>query len=454
MDDDAGDIRQKAAALGADAIEGQQRRGGDMQPSRRAADPKAGLVHVLDRRRGDVVSHDIGEVSEAPGTVPADPGDGRGRQLHAEEIGQQLDQTLLGQQLVVQEIEHERADPRAVLHRRVDAVRKQRTRLRAASSAPAIVRTMLGDDERPRLGQIEHLPGAVADARVRIQARAAPGAGRRVMIDHDVGIGDLPQRFAFVALLPARFLAGPVPQARHPRRLLQPITRRRLAAVRTVQPEPALELPQPRLQRRILGLQGRDQREKVVHRCARGGDSRVIRCLNRNPSPPSREFFRRTPLSPNLGSYSFRHHRLCVVALHPAAPRLHDAAVRIGRVCYLVGIHARIGFLRLASALAPPGRLLLHVPRRDLLLLASGRRRGAVRQLLPARRQPGQAVAAALQVRGQRTAATRGPELAVLPRVGRFRFRQHPANLLFDAAGGAVGIERRIGLYLRSVQRH
>ena len=266
MDDDAGDIRQKAAALGADAIEGQQRRGGDMQPSRRAADPKAGLVHVLDRRRGDVVSHDIGEVSEAPGTVPADPGDGRGRQLHPEEIGHQLDQTLLGQQLVVQEIEHERADPRAVLHRRVDAVRKQRTRLRAASSAPAIVRTMLGDDERPRLGQIEHLPGAVADARVRIQARAAPGAGRRVMIDHDVGIGDLPQRLAFVALLPARFLAGPVPQARYPRRLLQPITRRRLAAVRTVQPEPALELRQPRLQRRILGLQGRDQREKVVHR--------------------------------------------------------------------------------------------------------------------------------------------------------------------------------------------
>ena len=166
----------------------------------------------------------------------------------------------------MQEIEHKRADPRAVLHRRVDAVRKQRPRLRAASGASAIVRTMLGDDERPRLGQIEHLPGAVADARVLIQARAAPGAGRRVMIDHDVGIGDLPQRLAFVALLPARFLAGPVPQACYPRRLLQPITRRRLAAVRTVQPEPALELRQPRLQRRILGLQGRDQRDKVVHR--------------------------------------------------------------------------------------------------------------------------------------------------------------------------------------------
>ena len=36
--------------------------------------------------------------------------------------------------------------------------------------------TMFGDDERLRLGQIEHLPGAVADARVRIEARAAPRA--------------------------------------------------------------------------------------------------------------------------------------------------------------------------------------------------------------------------------------------------------------------------------------
>ena len=90
-----------------------------MQPSRRAADPKASLVHVFDWRRGDVVSHDIGEALQAPGTVPADPGNGRGHQLHPEEIGHQLDQTLLWQQLVVQEIEHERADPRAILHRRV-----------------------------------------------------------------------------------------------------------------------------------------------------------------------------------------------------------------------------------------------------------------------------------------------------------------------------------------------
>ena len=73
-----------------------------MQPLCSAANPKAGFIHVLDRRRW--VSHHIGEALEAPGTVAADPGYRRGHQLHPEEIGQQLDQTLLGQQVVVQEI--------------------------------------------------------------------------------------------------------------------------------------------------------------------------------------------------------------------------------------------------------------------------------------------------------------------------------------------------------------
>ena len=164
---------------------------------------------------------------------------------------------------------------------------------------------MLGDDERTRLGQIEHLPGAVVDARVLIQARAAPGAGRRVMIDHDVGIGDLPQRFAFVALLPALFLAGPVPQARHPRRLRQPIARRRLAAIRAVQPEPALELRQPRLQCRILGLQGRDQRDQVCHRRRTRRRFASHPMLESEPAVAVEEILSRLSLSPYLGCYNF-----------------------------------------------------------------------------------------------------------------------------------------------------
>ena len=83
-----------------------------MQPSRLAADPKAGLVHVLDRRRGDVIPHHICEALKAPGKVRLIRAMVAAAERHPEEIGHQLDQTLLGQQLVVQEIEYERADPR------------------------------------------------------------------------------------------------------------------------------------------------------------------------------------------------------------------------------------------------------------------------------------------------------------------------------------------------------
>ena len=74
------------------------------------------------------------------------------------------------------------------------------------------------------------------------------------MIDDFVGISDLSQGLAFVTLLPTRFFAGPFAQTRHPRRLLQPIARRRLAAVRTVQSEPALKFGDMGSQRRKLRL--------------------------------------------------------------------------------------------------------------------------------------------------------------------------------------------------------
>ena len=99
--------------------------------------------------------------------------------------------TLLGQQLVVQEISPKHADPPAVLRGRVDAFRKRRPRLRAAIGAAAIVHTILDDDQEPRVGQIEHLQGAVADARVLIQARTDSDRPR-VLID-DTSFHDLPR---------------------------------------------------------------------------------------------------------------------------------------------------------------------------------------------------------------------------------------------------------------------
>ena len=156
---------------------------------------------------------------------------------------------------------------------------------------------MLGDDERPRLGQIEHLPGAVADARVRIQARAAPGAGRRVMIDHAVGIGDLPQRLAFVTLLPARFLAG------RSRRL---VTRAGFFSPSLDGGLPLFELlRQPRLQRRILGLQGRDQREKVVHRWRTRQRFASHPMLESEPASPVQRIFSPNPAVAQPGQLLF-----------------------------------------------------------------------------------------------------------------------------------------------------
>ena len=162
-------------------------------------------------------------------------------------IGHQLYETLLGQQLVVQEIEYKRTDPRAVLHGRVDAFRKRRPRLRAAIGAAAIVRTMLGDDEGPR-GRADRTPagGAVAvGACVRIQARAAPGAGRRGndLRRHRVQrpAAGLP-RLRGPSARPVSCRTGPAGSSPAPASA-QPIARRRLAAIRAVQPEPALEPP-------------------------------------------------------------------------------------------------------------------------------------------------------------------------------------------------------------------
>jgi hypothetical protein len=74
--------------------------------------------------------------------------------------------------------------------------------LRAAGGGSAIVRSDDGERLRPR--QIEHLPGCVADAHFRIEARAAFGATGCVRL---IGFGGLPQSLALVIGLPV-WLSG------------------------------------------------------------------------------------------------------------------------------------------------------------------------------------------------------------------------------------------------------
>src|ERR1700692_1731449 len=98
--------------------------------------------------------------------------------------------------------------------------------------------------------------GAVSGAHGERHCRTASRAEGRNMIDGVVGYGDLLQGLPLVTLLAAR---GPVrwsAQAfgpRRPRRLIEPVARRWLAAVGTIQSEPALKFRKTRFQSRDLG---------------------------------------------------------------------------------------------------------------------------------------------------------------------------------------------------------
>jgi hypothetical protein len=60
-----------------------------------------------------MIAHRGGEIVEARGTALAHGGDGRGHQMHAEQIGHPFGQALLRQQLIVRQIDDEGRDPRA-----------------------------------------------------------------------------------------------------------------------------------------------------------------------------------------------------------------------------------------------------------------------------------------------------------------------------------------------------
>ena len=150
---------------------------------------------------------------------------------------------------------------------------------------------MLGDDQRGWLGQVEHLAGAVAGAHGRRYRQPAGRARRRIMIDRPVRHGDLPQGVSFMTFLPARRLVRRLAQTSDPRWFAQPVARRRLTAVRTVQSQPALKLGDTRFQSGDLGRLRRDQRNQLFPRRLRR--ITIHESLNRNRIPLSRKIYRR-----------------------------------------------------------------------------------------------------------------------------------------------------------------
>src|SRR5260370_32580572 len=90
----------------------------------------------------------------------------------------------------------------SILSGRDTSLGKRRLRLAAAMRAAVDRRPMLRNHERT-LGKVEHLALLDPDRRPRFERRTAMAAGARLVPNHMIGIGDLPQRAALMALLPA-----------------------------------------------------------------------------------------------------------------------------------------------------------------------------------------------------------------------------------------------------------
>ena len=180
-------------------------------------------------------------------------------QRRAEKIAQSLRGPILGNELLDIEIDRRGPDALAILSRRDHALGKRRLRLAAAMRA-AVDRGLMFRNHQRALGKVEHLALLDPDRRLRFERRTAMAAGARLVPNHMIGIGDLPQRAARVALLPAARLARAAAQAaRDTRLLLQPVARRRLGTVRTVLPQLPTKIGHFSLKRRDLALQRSNQ---------------------------------------------------------------------------------------------------------------------------------------------------------------------------------------------------
>ena len=105
------------------------------------------------------------------------------------------------------QVEHESADPLAILHRRGRPIGEPRPCLCSARRTATVMRPVFGDHQRLRFGQIEHLPRGMAGGHRLGQRRATPGASRGVMVDDRIGRLGSTQRLPRMAFLPPGLLA-------------------------------------------------------------------------------------------------------------------------------------------------------------------------------------------------------------------------------------------------------
>ena len=251
-DDTARKVARHVAPLVRHAVEGEAFGCGRMKPLRFAGDAEAGFVEAAHARGGDERADPPGDRRKRAGFSPHPVHDARrtdGRD--AEEIGERLSRPLLGDQLLQMQIDGRRAQPLAILRRRLDAIGKGRPRAPAAAGAGVNGPPVLGDFDQ-LLRQVEHLARLHLPRHRERQAGSAMATGGRFVQHDPVRIGDPLERIALVASLsPARLARG---FAQAHRLLPQSVARRRLRTRRTVEAKPALQIGVLRPQGRVLAL--------------------------------------------------------------------------------------------------------------------------------------------------------------------------------------------------------
>src|SRR5215469_1426502 len=242
MNDNAADPGQKRTAPGRSTIEGQKPGRRHMKPLQNLGNPIPSLVQMFDLGCFDFFTDALGKRRQFIGLLLFHASQCRGCDIDAKDILHQLRKAVFGNQLPGFQIHHQRNNIRTILHRRPDILWKSRTGLRPARRAHTVMRPVFRHFQRLWFGQIHHLSFTMADRMPLPQPMAAALTCRGIVIDDLVGIGRLPQGRAGIPFLPPTLLTRFLPLIVHSGRLLIPIARWRLTAVRTVKPKTPLKL--------------------------------------------------------------------------------------------------------------------------------------------------------------------------------------------------------------------
>ena len=289
------------------AIEGEGEARRRVQPLQRACDAKPGFVEAANLRLGHALADALINLLQFLRLL-SHPGDDAGRtdQRRADEIAQRLRGPILGDELLDIEIDRRRLEALAILRRRNYAFGKRRLGHAPAMRA-AVDRGLMFRDHERAFGKVEHRARLDPYRRLRFKRRTAMTAHARLVPNPAIGIGDLPQRPAFVALLPAARLARGVAQAAGVARLLpQPVARRRLRTVGTVLAQSPAQIGHLSLERRDLAPERGNQLFDFGGKTHPTLDSYSQPAVSKNP--PIKRLFHATcdiPDSPHLGSYLF-----------------------------------------------------------------------------------------------------------------------------------------------------